>query len=77
MKAFDGYTDEILKDKGNGKFLLDLWKCNQIILLEAGVKRQNIAVTDICTCCNPKLLFSHRASKGQRGNLGAFMYIKE
>lgn len=77
MKAFDGYTDEILKDKGCGKFLLDLWKCNQIILLEAGVKRQNIAVTDICTCCNPKLLFSHRASKGQRGNLGAFMYIKE
>ncbi len=77
MRAFDGHTDEILKDKENGKFLLDLWKCNQIILLEAGVKRHNIAVTDICTCCNPKLLFSHRASKGQRGNLGAFMYIKE
>ena len=45
-------------------------------LIEAGVKKENIAVTNICTCCNPDLLFSHRASKGKRGNLGAFMYIR-
>ena len=76
MKEFEGHADEILREKGNGKYLLDLWKTNEIILMEAGVLREHLAVTNICTCCNDKLLFSHRASHGQRGNLGAFMCLK-
>ncbi|MDD6810571.1 MAG: peptidoglycan editing factor PgeF [Lachnospiraceae bacterium] len=64
---------EILYDKGNGKYQLNLWKANQIVLQEAGVRPENIQVTDICTCCNPQYLFSHRASQGRRGNLGAFL----
>lgn len=76
IKEFRGHADEILINKGNGKYQLDLWKTNEIVLIEAGVKKENIAVTNICTCCNPDLLFSHRASKGKRGNLGAFMYIR-
>ena len=75
-KEFPEYVNEILEEKGNDKFLLDLWKVNKIILLEAGVKKENIAVTNVCTCCNDKLLFSHRATKGQRGNLGAFLMLK-
>lgn len=76
IKEFSGHADEILINKGNGKYQLDLWKTNEIVLIEAGVKKENIAVTNICTCCNPDVLFSHRASKGKRGNLGAFMYIR-
>ena len=76
IKEFRGHADEILINKGNGKYQLDLWKTNEIVLIEAGVKKENIAVTNICTCCNPDVLFSHRASKGKRGNLGAFMYIR-
>ena len=76
IREFSGHADEILINKGNGKYQLDLWKTNEIVLIEAGVKKENIAVTNICTCCNPDLLFSHRASKGKRGNLGAFMYIR-
>ena len=57
------------------KYQLDLWKANEIVLTEAGVKRENIAVTNICTCCNPNLLFSHRASQGRRGNLGGFLCL--
>lgn len=74
-REFPGHGDEILTDKGNGKYQLDLWKANEIVLLDAGVKREHISVTDICTCCNPKLLFSHRASHGKRGNLGAFLSL--
>ncbi len=74
---FPEHIDEILKDKGNDKFLLDLWKVNEIVLLEAGVKKENIAVTNVCTCCNDKLLFSHRATNGKRGNLGAFLMLKK
>lgn len=73
---FRNHQDEILINKGKGKYLLDLWKANEIVLTEAGVKKDNIAVTNICTCCNPALLFSHRASHGKRGNLGAFMCLR-
>lgn len=76
-KEFPKHIDEILIDKGNDKFLLDLWKVNEIILLEAGVKKENIAITNVCTCCNDNLLFSHRATNGKRGNLGAFLVLKE
>ena len=76
-KEFPGHEKEILYDKGNGKYQLDLWKTNEIILREAGIAKEHLAVTNICTCCNSQLLFSHRASYGKRGNLGAFMQITE
>lgn len=62
--------------KENGKYQLNLWEANRRVLLEAGVKDENIGMPGICTCCNPGLLFSHRASKGKRGNLGAFLMLK-
>lgn len=57
------------------KYQLDLWRANEIVLLEAGVLPEHIAVTSVCTCCNPTELFSHRASHGKRGNLGAFLSL--
>lgn len=76
-EEFLGHGDEILINKGNGKYQLNLWKTNEIIMLEAGIKPEHLAVTNICTCCNPNVLFSHRASHGKRGNLGAFLMLKE
>lgn len=66
-------SEKILYDKGSGKYMLDLWKANEIILLEAGILPEKLQITDICTCCNPEYLFSHRASHGKRGNSGAFL----
>jgi YfiH family protein len=65
----------MIPGKYPGKYQLDLQEANRYILLHAGVRPENIEVTDICTCCNPELLFSHRASHGRRGNLGAFLMI--
>ena len=76
MKAFPNHKEKILKDKGNDKFLLDLWECNRIIFEEAGVLPENINLPDICTCCNSEFLFSHRATNGKRGNLAAFLSLK-
>jgi len=79
------YRDEMTKQdirdclfyrKGNGKYQLNLWYANFRVFRDAGVPNGQIEVTDVCTCCNPKLLFSHRASMGKRGNLGAFMMLK-
>ena len=61
----------------NDRSYLDLWRANRIILEEAGVQPQNISVTNICTRCNPDLLYSHRIMGAQRGNLAAVLMIKE
>lgn len=70
------HWDSLYYKKENGKYQLDLWKANEIILLEAGVQKQNLVVTNLCTCCNSDKLFSHRASNGKRGNLAAFLALK-
>lgn len=59
-----------------GKYQLDLWKANEIILREAGVMPEHIQITDICTKCNPEYLFSHRVMGDQRGNLAAFLSLR-
>ena len=77
-EQFRGHFPEKVLQKGKtpGKYQLDLWQANRSILLNAGVLPEHIAVTDVCTCHNPEYLFSHRASHGQRGNLAAFLMLK-
>ena len=70
------YWDFLSYRKENGKYQLNLWEANRLIMLEAGVKEEHISMPGICTCCNPEFLFSHRASHGKRGNLGAFLGIR-
>ena len=60
---------------GNGKFFVDLWETNRRILLSAGVKAENITVTDLCTRCHPQLFWSHRFSGAARGSLAAFIAL--
>lgn len=73
----NGLAEQVLTPKGGDKYLLDLWKANYFVFLQAGVPKEHIYVTDLCTCCNPDYLFSHRASKGKRGNLGAFLGLEK
>lgn len=71
-------SEKILTKKeaaSEDKYYLNLHAANRINMLNAGISPQNIHVTDICTCCNPELLFSHRASKGKRGGLCGYMMI--
>lgn len=84
-REFAGHEAEILKESPKNvnikvaaekKYHLNLWRANEIVLQEAGVKQAHIAVTDVCTCCNSEVLFSHRASHGKRGNLGGFLCLK-
>ncbi len=75
-KEFARYADERLVYRTKeGKYHLNLWRANEIALLEAGVRQKYLSVTNVCTCCNPDKLFSHRASHGMRGNLAAFLQL--
>lgn len=68
--------DSLFYQKENGKYQLNLWEACRQNMIRAGIPEENIAVTDVCTCCNPNLLFSHRASGGRRGNLAAFLGVR-
>lgn len=67
--------DRLFYKKENGKYMLNLWEANRIVLTDAGIREENLSVTDICTHCNPELLFSHRRSPEKRGNLCAFLCL--
>lgn len=60
---------------GGEKYHLDLWLANKLIFMEAGIPEENISIACVCTCCNSRLLYSHRASHGKRGNLAGFLAI--
>jgi len=62
---------------GNDKFHIDLWEVNRRVLLSAGVKADNITVTDLCTRCYPDVFWSHRKTGPDRGSLAAFIGMTE
>ncbi len=70
------YDKAILLNKGDGKYQLDLWAANSLILLDGGITPSHLAVANVCTKCNPDLLYSHRVMGDKRGNLAAFLSIR-
>lgn len=62
---------------GNGKYHVNLWEVNKRILLEVGILEENISVTDVCTKCNPDVLWSHRITGPERGSLAGMIMLKE
>lgn len=74
FKAMDDLnTEAFIFTKDGGKYMLDLLEVNRQILIKSGVRNENITISDLCTCCNSELLWSHRATKGKRGGMAAFM----
>lgn len=63
--------------KNDGKYMIDLLETNRQIVMKAGVKKENIVLSDLCTKCNSNLLWSHRATNGHRGTMCAFMCIEK
>ncbi len=76
----DAYRREdwpsLFYEKENGKYQLNLQQACRLNFLQAGVPDAQISVPDLCTCCNPDLLYSHRASHGRRGNLAAVLMLR-
>jgi len=68
-------TTRILRPNREDHFLLDLREANRLLMLDCGIRNDRIDVTDICTKCNPGILFSHRVTGEKRGLLGAFLCL--
>lgn len=77
----DAYSPEqyqrMITAKDNEKYQLDLHIACYFNFINAGICSSNIALPDYCTCCNPNVFFSHRATRGKRGNLGAVIMMRQ
>jgi polyphenol oxidase len=58
------------------KVLLDLKKANRAQLVEAGVREENIFVTELCTSCDVDRLFSYRKEGAASGRLMGVIGIR-
>ncbi len=69
------FDADLVVDCENGKFMVDLWKANEKILLKYGLKRENIDILEMCTICNSDMLYSYRVNKEATGRMGAFISL--
>ena len=61
---------------GKGEFYcLDLASANKYQAVSAGVPKENIWVSNECTCCHPDKFYSYRFAKGTTGRQGGFIGI--
>lgn len=63
------YRRKTVIPKENNRYLLDLKQLNVEILLQHGVIRHNIEVTEYCTFSDNELFFSHRRDHGKTGRM--------
>jgi YfiH family protein len=63
------------KDVPDGK--LNLWTCAEDQLVEAGVQKEQIEKSGLCTVCLNDWFFSHRASGGKAGRMMAVFGLAE
>jgi len=75
VKSGIDITNVFREGRDQDHFMLNLVEANKNILLSAGIKEENIDISDICTCCNASELHSHRATAGKRGNLAAIIEL--
>jgi copper oxidase (laccase) domain-containing protein len=73
----DANISDILQQTDEIHYQLDLWAANWYNLKRASLQSENIHFCGICTMCNSDILFSHRATNGKRGNINAFLGIRE
>lgn len=82
----DSHTAEIFRDtfneagsivheSGEGKYNVDLWSANALILAESGVNPLNIEIAGICTACNSAMFFSYRRDRGKTGRNAAIVQL--
>ena len=62
------------RDEKPGKYLLDLWGYNREVLLNAGLKAENILTAGVCTEHNHEMFCSYRAEQGKTGRMGVCLY---
>ena len=72
---FTNSTEKFYKIEED-KYKLDLWKINEYILKECGVKYENIINLNLCTSCNSDKFHSYRKHNQTPKRIGTILQIK-
>jgi polyphenol oxidase len=75
-ESYGARADELLRPRGDGKALLDLWTANRLDLESAGVEPAKIEVAGISTADTPDRLYSYRA-ESRTGRLAAVICLTD
>ena len=71
-----GDTEGTYTLREDGKYLVDLREANARRLLQLGLKRENIDLSEECTYCSHDKYYSHRYTRGRRGSLAAAIVLR-
>lgn len=72
-RSFGTDADSVLLND-DGRVKLDLWKANQWVLQQAGVRQ--IEIARLCTACHNQDWYSHRKEAGKTGRFAAVIALK-
>ncbi|WP_298784200.1 peptidoglycan editing factor PgeF [uncultured Marinococcus sp.] len=79
LSAFKSQLDfsdgEPWVEKADGRYALDLKTANRLLLEQAGIPPERIAVSGYCTYAEEDLFFSHRRDNGKTGRMMSYIYI--
>jgi len=67
----DGLIKKIDKNDKNGKGYFDLWAANRRLLIESGIREENIEMAEQCTMCHHDTFFSYRYHGKKSGRMAA------
>lgn len=71
----DDHAGIVRAGEAEGKFYVDLREAIARRLVQLGVAREHILVSTECTMCSPHKYWSHRVTKGDRGNQAAMITL--
>lgn len=75
-KTFSNAFNKGIIIKRENKIYLNLWKANKLNLLNLGIKKENIKLSEVCTSCNIDKFFSYRKEKGTKNRMIAAIGLK-
>ena len=76
FKDLENINDIITYDSAKQKYYIDTLEINRQILLEAGLKEENIIDSKICTVCNSDVFHSYRAERDLSGRAISLISMK-
>ncbi len=77
LEEFNGYSEKIFRFQGTKRYV-DLTRLNYLLLVESGVKKDNIDFFPFCTFCDKARFYSFRRDKKEEfGEMFHFIIKKE
>lgn len=65
--------EHVAKPSKSERWQLDLKEANRELLIQAGVREENIVKSKYCTSCESERFYSHRRDQGKAGRMVAFI----